>query len=88
MKIYWFNYISPSKKKQVKEVLVAQSCPTLCNPMDCSPPASSCLWNSQARKLEWVVIHFSRWSSQPRDQIQISCIAGGFFAVWATRETI
>ena len=40
----------------------------------------------QARILEWVAFPFSRWSSQPRDQTQVSCIAGGFFTSWATRE--
>ena len=41
-------------------VLVAQSCPTLCNPMDCSPPGSSVHGILQARILEWVAISFSR----------------------------
>ena len=41
-------------------VLVAQSCPTLRNPMDCSPPGSSVHGIFQARILEWVVIPFSR----------------------------
>ena len=40
----------------------------------------------QARILEWVAIHFSRGSSQPRDQTQVSQIASRFFTVWATRE--
>ena len=40
----------------------------------------------QARILEWVAMSFSRESSQPMGQIQISCIAGGFFTVWATRD--
>ena len=40
----------------------------------------------QARILEWVAVSFSRGSSQPRDQTQISCIVGGFFAILATRE--
>ena len=40
----------------------------------------------QARILEWVAIPFSRASSQPRDRSQVSCIAGGFFTSWATRE--
>ena len=40
----------------------------------------------QARILEWVAFSFSRGSSQPRDWIQASCIAGGFFTSWATRE--
>ena len=40
----------------------------------------------QARILEWVAFSFSRGSSQPRDQTQVSHIAGGFFTPWATRE--
>ena len=40
----------------------------------------------EARILEWVAFLFSRGSSQPMDQTQVSCIAGGFFASWATRE--
>ena len=40
----------------------------------------------QARILEWVAMPSSRGSSQPRDQTQVSHIAGGFFTVWATRE--
>ena len=58
---------------------VAQSCPTLCNPMDCSPPGSSVHGIFQARILEWVDISSSRGSSQFRDPIHVSCIAGGFF---------
>ena len=40
----------------------------------------------QARILEWVAMPSSRGSSQPRDRTQVSCIAGGFFTIWATRE--
>ena len=40
----------------------------------------------QARILDWVAFPFSRESPQPRDQTQVSCIAGGFFTSWATRE--
>ena len=54
--------------------------------MYCSLPGSSVLGIFQARVLEWVVISFSRGSSQPRDQTQVSCIAGRHFTVWATRE--
>ena len=60
----------------------AQLCPTLCDPLDCSPPGSSVHGISQARILEWVVISFSRVSSQPRNRTHTSCIsctAGGFF---------
>ena len=53
---------------------VAQSCPTLCNPMDCSPPGSSIHGILQARGLEWVAISFSRGSSWPRDWTQVSRI--------------
>ena len=67
-------------------VLVAQSCPTLCNTVDCSPPGSSAHGILQARILEWVAISSSRGSSQPRGWTWVSCIAGRFFTVWATRE--
>ena len=59
--------------------LVTQSCPTLCDPVGCSPPGSSVHGISQARILEWVAISFSRASSQPRDHTQVSCIACCFF---------
>ena len=48
------------------KVLVAQSCPTLCDPMDCSPPGSSVRGILQARILGWIAILFSRVSFQPR----------------------
>ena len=67
-------------------VLVAQSRPTLCNRMDCSPPGSSVYGILQARILEWVAVPFSRGSSQPRDWTQVSLFAGWFFTIWATRE--
>ena len=70
----------------VKSVKVAQSCLTFCDPMDCTPPGSSILEVLQARILEWVAISFFRGSSWPRDQTPISCAAGRFFTVWATRE--
>ena len=67
---------------------VTQSCSTLCDPMDCSPPGSSLHGILQARILEWVAIPFSRGSSRLRDGAQVSCPAGRFFAVWATREAL
>ena len=69
-------------------VLVAQSCLTLCDPMDCSAPGSSVHRNLQARTLEWVSVFFSRGSSRPRDRTQVSCIAGRFFALWVTKEVL
>ena len=107
--------------------LVTQSCPTLWDPMDCSPLGSSvhgdspgkntrvgfhallqgifttqglnpgfphcrrilyCLSHKGSpRILEWVAYAFSRGSSQPRDRIGVSCIAGGFLTSWVTRKT-
>ena len=46
--------------------------------MDCSPPGSSVHGTLQARILEWVAIPFSRGSSQPENQTQVSCTAGSF----------
>ena len=65
------------------EVKVAQSCLTLCDPMDYLVHGIL-----QARILEWVAIPFFRGSSQPRDQTQVSHIAGGFFTSWTTREAM
>ena len=62
------------------ESKVVQSCPVLCDPLDGSPPGSSV----QARIMKWVAILFSRRFSRPRYQIQVSCITGGFFTIWAT----
>ena len=67
-------------------VLVAQSCLTLCKPMNGSPPGSSVHGILQARILGWVAISFSRGSSWLRDQTQVSCITGGCFCVWATMQ--
>ena len=76
------------KKAEVKWSEVAQSCPTLFDPMDCSLPRSSVHGIFQARVLEWVAISFSRGSSQPRDRIWVSCFVGRHFTVWATREVL
>ena len=84
--LYGSTLTSMHRKKESKESQVAQSCPTLCNPMDCSLPGSSVHGIFQARIQEWVAISFSRGSSQLRDQTQVSCIVGRHFTVWATRE--
>ena len=65
--------------------LAAKLCPTLCDPVDCSPP-SSVHGILQARALEWVAIAFSRGSSQPRNRSRVSHIAGRCFTIWATRK--
>ena len=70
----------------ISVLVSAQSCLTLCDPMDCSLPGFSVHEIFQARVLEWVAISFSRGSSWPRDWTQVSCIAGWRFTLWATRE--
>ena len=65
---------------------VAQSCPTLWDPMDCSLPGSSVHGIFQAIVLEWLAIFFSRGSSQPRDRTRVSCIVDRRFTIWATKE--
>ena len=67
-------------------VLKSLSCLWLCDTIDCSLPGSSVHGISQARILQWVAISFSRGSSQPRDQTQVSYIAGRHFTVRATRK--
>ena len=62
-----------------KKTLVTQSCPTLCNPMDCSLLGSSVHGILQARILERVAIPFSRGSSQLRDRKRVSSTADRFF---------
>ena len=62
-------------------MLAAQSCPTLSDSMGYSPPGSFVHEISQARILEWVVIPFSRGSSQSRDLTWVSCIKGRFFTI-------
>ena len=81
------NLIGLSAKKPRLEarlkvnVKTVQSCLTLCDPMDCTVHGIL-----QARILEWVAYPFSRGSSQPRGQTQVSCIAGELLTSWATRE--
>ena len=65
---------------------IAQSCPALCDPMDCGLPDSSIHGIFQATVLEWVTISFSRGSSQPRDRTQVSRIAGRRFTLWANGQ--
>ena len=87
-------------KKNVHTYML-QSCPTLCNPMDCNP--SGPLWVTvlvkflvhvifQARIMEWVAISYFRGSSQPRDQTHVSFVspvlACGFFTTASPRNPI
>ena len=86
-------YHHNNSKKQVLLVSIyilwnerTQSCLTLCDPMDCSPPGSSLYGILQARILEWIAISSCRGSSQPRDWTQVSHIAGRLFPNWTTRQ--
>ena len=67
--------------------LVAKSCPTLCDPRDCSPQGSSVRGILHKKILEWVAIAFSRESSRPRDQSWVSYIAGRFFTELPGKDT-
>ena len=91
----WKSMVLKLKKKKKKkiprdycllekdsEVKATQSCPTLWDPKDYTVHGILL-----ARILEWVAFPFSRGSSQPRYQTQVSHIAGGFFTSWVTRET-
>ena len=64
----------PKTAQSESESEVAQSCPTLCNPMDCSLSGSSVHGIFQARVLEWIAISFSRGSSQPRNRTWVSAL--------------
>ena len=73
------QYPDASWMKVKSESEVTKSCPTLCDPMDCSLSCSSVHGIFQARVLEWGAISFSRWSSQPRDKTHVSSTEGRFF---------
>ena len=78
--ICWLGFLVFIQAVKVK-VLVAQSCPRLCNPMDCNLPGFTVHAILQAKILEWVAISFSRGYSQAMDQTQVSCITGRLFTV-------
>ena len=84
----WWPQSLASRISQLP-VIITQSCPTLCDPMHCSPPGSSVYGIVQSRILDWIAIPFSRGSSWPRDRTCISwasCMVGGFFTFWVTGE--
>ena len=90
---FWYAILHLSRGRgsvsvKESESEVAQSCPTLCDPMYYSLVGSSVRGIFQARVLEWVAISFSRGSSQPRDCIRVSHIAGRCFTIWTTREAL
>ena len=80
--IFYFSVVT--SLNTCVHVQLLQSCPSLCDPLDCNPPGFSVHGILQARILEWVVMPSSRRSSQPRDITQMSFIAGRFFIRKAT----
>ena len=79
---HWPCSLGPNTHKVKVKVLVTQSCPTLCDPIDGSLPGPSGHGIFQARIPAWVAIFFSRGSSQPRDRTCISWVSyttGRFF---------
>ena len=84
--IYMKKSISSLRRCWALLCLVTQSCPTLCDSMDCSPPGSSVHGILQARILGWVAISCSRGSSWPKDWTQVSCLASGFFTTKSSQK--
>ena len=93
-KLLW-NLSQPSSRAVLARIptallLAAPSCPTPCDPMDCTPPGSSVRGILQARILEGVAISFSRGSSPHRDWTHVSyasCIGRRVLHLWATSQT-
>ena len=82
--VFHIPLYSPTSLLVWKSWCAAQSCPTLCDPMNCSLPGSSVHGILQAGILKWVAISFSRRSSWPSDRTYLFCIAGRFLTIWAT----
>ena len=74
-----YDYAGYSQSLTAAAAKSLQSCPTLCDPINGSPPGSPIPGILQAITLEWVAISFSRGSSRPRNQTHVSCTAGRFF---------
>ena len=85
-RIYWLHPLTLLTKNVLKHTEVAQSCRTLCDPIDCSPSGSSVHGIFQAIILEWIAISFSRRSSQPRARTRVSHVVDRRFTIWATRQ--
>ena len=83
----WFiNLVNYFSCFYIVMCLVAQSCSTLCDPLDCRLPGSSVHGILQARILEWAAVPSDRGSSQSGDQTQVSYIVGRFFTSWVTKK--
>ena len=94
--LHWFPCVEPTLYSPNKSHLIIMyvlycasslSCAQLCaTPWTVACPAHRSMGFLQARILEWVAMPSSRVSSQPKDQTQVSRIAGGFFTVWTTNS--
>ena len=78
-----FLFLLLCKVRWSHSVVSAQSCPTLCNPVDCKLLGFSVHGILQARILEWIAVFFSRGSSRPRDWTRVSLIVDRRLTVWA-----
>ena len=76
----WVN-VRDLKKKKSSLYLIGQSCPTLCDPMDCSPPGSSVRGDSPGKNTGVGSHALFQGIFKPTDQIQVSSIAGGLFTI-------
>ena len=81
----WIHRIWYIHTRGCRAVLSQLLCPTLCNPMDYSPPDSS-VHGDSPEYWSGLPCPPPGGSSQPRDRTQVSRLAGGFFTIWATRE--
>ena len=84
--------IKPDGKRSLwrngwSEVIAAQPCPTLCDPMDCGATRLPRPWDSPGKNTGVACMPSSRGSSWPREWTQFFCIGGRLFTAWATRET-
>ena len=73
--------LNAQRTEEGAHVLVAQACPRLCEPVDCSLPGSSVRRILQARILEWVASSFFRGSSRLRDRSLVAHITGRYFTI-------
>ena len=73
--LFVFLLLSHKSSVNILDISQSRSAVWLCHTMDCSLPCSSLRGILQARILEWIAVSFSRGSSQPRDQTQVSCVA-------------
>ena len=76
----------PALSEALLLCLVDKLCPTLCNPMDCRLPGSSCPWDSLNKNTGLDCHFFLQGSSQPRDPTCVSCIGRRILTIWATGE--